>query len=56
MPSRLITFLITLAALAGLVMVFIAYGVAAAVATGIVLALAGGAVTVVVRLASDDRE
>jgi hypothetical protein len=50
MSSRLIPFLITLAALAALVMVFIGYGVTAAAATGIVMTLAGGAVTVVVRL------
>jgi len=51
MPSRLIPFLVTLIALAALVVVFISYGVTAAVATGIVMTLAGGAVTVVLRLA-----
>lgn len=49
--SRILFFLITLGALAALVMVFLKYDVAAAVATGVVLALAGGATTIVLRLA-----
>ncbi|AGL16034.1 hypothetical protein [Actinoplanes sp. N902-109] len=48
--SRLTAFLITLGALAALVVVFLAYGLTAAVATGVVLALAGAATTVVLRL------
>jgi hypothetical protein len=49
--TRLVLFLITLGALAALVMVFLAYGLTAAVATGVVLTLAGGATTIVLRLA-----
>ena len=49
--SRLMLFLITLGALAALVLIFLRYGLTAAVATGVVLALAGGATTIVLRLA-----
>lgn len=49
--SRLLLFLITLGALAALVMFFLNYDLTAAVATGVVLALAGGATTIVLRLA-----
>ncbi len=48
--SRLALFLLTLATLAALVLVFLAYDLTAAVATGVVLALAGAATTVVLRL------
>ena len=52
---RLILFLITLGALAGLVLAFLVYGLTAAVATGVVLALAGCATKIVIRLAAPAR-
>jgi hypothetical protein len=54
--SRLMLFLITLGALAALVLIFLTYNLTAAVATGVVLALAGAATTVVLRLAGSTQQ
>ena len=52
--SRLLLFLVTLGALAALVMVFLAAGLTAAVATASVLALAAGATTIVLQLGDNE--
>jgi hypothetical protein len=50
MTPRVFLFLLVLSAFAALVVVLLSHGVTAAAATGMVMTLAGAAVTVVLRL------